>query len=167
MRLTRGNRDEAEDLLSSTLVKAVTHVARNETQIREPRAFLLFAMKNEYISRLRRRNSERQVRDFEADVYQDHVADLADTGPSQESVLWQQETLRKVETVIRALPPSYGTIFQMRFGEERSYRDIAVVLGISEPLARKRVQTLRQMLRRALDDSASDAAAGGRSRTDR
>ncbi|MEH0069661.1 sigma factor [Pannonibacter sp. Pt2-lr] len=57
LRLTKGDREEAEDLLSSTLIKAVSHVERAETHIREPRAFLLFALKNEYISRLRRKNS--------------------------------------------------------------------------------------------------------------
>ncbi|WP_428524067.1 sigma factor [Roseibium sp.] len=54
LRLTRGDREAAEDLLSATLIKAVSHVERHHTAIREPRAFLLFAMKNEYISRLRK-----------------------------------------------------------------------------------------------------------------
>lgn len=151
MRLTRGDREEAEDLLSSTLIKAISHVERTDTQVREPRAFLLFALKNEYISRLRRRNSERQVRDFSADIYEDSTADMADSRPSQEHLLWQQEALAKVMRLIDRLPEEHQRIFEMRFCDELGYREIAADLGISEALARKRVQNLRQMLRAGLE----------------
>ncbi|WP_289035960.1 sigma-70 family RNA polymerase sigma factor [uncultured Roseibium sp.] len=152
LRLTRGNREEAEDLLSSTLVKAVSHVERHETEVREPRAFLLFAMKNEYISRLRRQNSERQVRDFQADVYQDHTHGLADRQPDQENQLRHQDALRKVLKAVDGLTPDFRDIFRMRFCEECSYREIARHLSISEPLARKRVQHLRGHLRSVLNE---------------
>ncbi|WP_417670736.1 RNA polymerase sigma factor [Roseibium sp.] len=152
LRLTKGNREEAEDLLSSTLVKAVNHVERHETQVREPRAFLLFAMKNEYISRLRRQNSERQVRDFQADVYQDFSAGLADRQPDQENLLRHQDALRRVLKAVEALSPEFRRIFQLRFYDEESYREIARSLCISEPLARKRVQHLREHLRLAIGD---------------
>ncbi|NBN63460.1 sigma-70 family RNA polymerase sigma factor [Microvirga tunisiensis] len=157
MRLTRGDREEAEDLLSSTLIKAISHVERSDTQVREPRAFLLFALKNEYISRLRKRNSERQVRDFSTDIYEDNAADLADSRPSQEHLLWQQEALGRVMRLIDRLPAEHRRIFEMRFCDEASYRDIAVALGISEPLARKRVQNLRQMLRQGLETGEEPA----------
>ncbi|WP_340274530.1 RNA polymerase sigma factor [Roseibium algae] len=152
LRLARGNREDAEDLLSSTLVKAVSHVERHETEVREPRAFLLFAMKNEYISRLRRLNSERQVRDFQADVYQDHTGGLADKKPDQENLLRHQDALREVFKVVNGLPSEFGEVFRLRFCEELSYREIARDLSISEPLARKRVQHLRQKLKSVLSD---------------
>ncbi|MBD8890502.1 sigma-70 family RNA polymerase sigma factor [Labrenzia suaedae] len=152
LRLTRGNREDAEDLLSSTLVKAVAHVERNDTEIREPRAFLLFAMKNEHISRMRRVQSERQVRDFGADVYIDHESSLSNNQPDQENLLRHQDTLRAVVHVVNALPPELRKVFRLRFCEEQSYRDIAERLAISEPLARKRVQHLRERLRQALGE---------------
>ena len=156
LRLTRGNREEAEDLLSSTLVKAVSHVERHETDIREPRAFLLFAMRNEYISRLRKETSERQVRDFGADVYQDHQSGLADRQPDQENLLRHQDVLRRVLEAVDALTPEFRQVFQLRFCEDCSYREIAGRLSISEPLARKRVQHLRQRLRTVLDENGAD-----------
>ena len=152
MRLTRGNREEAEDLLSSTLIKAVSHVERHATDVREPRAFLLFAMRNEYISGLRRRTSEGQVRDFQADVYQDHTAGLADIRPDQENLLRHQDALRQVVHVVNGLSPEFRQVFKLRFCEDCSYREIAGKLDISEPLARKRVQHLRAHLRGVLTD---------------
>lgn len=160
LRLTRGDREAAEDLLSSTLIKAVSHVERNATDIREPRAFLLFAMKNEYISRLRKETSERQVRDFGADIYQDRQAGLADRQPDQENQLGHQDALRKVLKAVNGLTQELKLIFRLRFCEECSYREIAGRLQISEPLARKRVQHLRENLRSALVEDASDAGLG-------
>jgi RNA polymerase sigma factor (sigma-70 family) len=160
LRLTRGNQEDAEDLLSSTLVKAVSHVERHETEVREPRAFLLFAMKNEHISRLRRLQSERQVRDFQADVYQDHVGGLADRQPDQENLLRHQDALRQVLRILEALPPEFHDIFRLRFCEEVSYREIARHLSISEALARKRVQHLREHLRSALGEELDPSSQG-------
>lgn len=157
LRLTHGDREAAEDLLSATMVKAVSHVERNQTDIREPRAFLLFAMKNEHISRLRKETSERQVRDFGADIYQDHQAGLADRQPDQENLLRHQDALRSVLSVVNALTPEFKRIFRLRFCEECSYREIAVKMAISEPLARKRVQHLRQHLRTALSEDRASA----------
>jgi len=152
LRLTNGNREEAEDLLSATLIKAVSHVERHATAIREPRAFLLFAMRNEHISRLRRLSSERQVRDFHADVYQDHTSGASDPQPDQEDLLRQQDLLRRIFDLVNALSDDSKEIFRLRFFEDCSYREIAERLAISEPLARKRVQTLRERLRKSLDD---------------
>lgn len=154
LRLTRGDREAAEDLLSATLIKAVSHVERNQTNIREPRAFLLFAMKNEHISRLRKETSERQVRDFGADIYQDHQAGLADRQPDQENLLRHQDALRGVLAAVNALTPEFKRIFRLRFCEECSYREIAGKMEISEPLARKRVQHLREHLRCVLSEES-------------
>lgn len=160
MRLTHGDREAAEDLLSATLVKAVSHVERHQTTIREPRAFLLFAMKNEHISRLRKETSERQVRDFGADVYQDYQAGLADRQPDQENLLRHQDILRSVLAAVNSLTPDYKLLFRLRFCEECSYRDIARKMEISEPLARKRVQHLRENIRSALSDERSEPDRG-------
>ncbi|MTI45352.1 RNA polymerase sigma-70 factor (ECF subfamily) [Roseibium hamelinense] len=152
LRLTRGNREEAEDLLSSTLIKAVSHVERHQTEIREPRAFLLFAMKNEHISRIRKQTSERQVRDFKADVYEDHAHGLSDSEPDQEQQLRHQEALRRVLQAVQRMPAEFRQVFYMRFCDECSYREIARKLRISEALARKRVQHLREHLRAEMED---------------
>lgn len=154
LRLTKGNREEAEDLLSATLIKAVTHVERHETDVREPRAFLLFALKNEYISRFRKLTCERQVRDFGADIYQDHSASLMDPEPDQEDALGNRDLLKQLLKLVSGMPDDVQAIFHLRFCEDCSYREIASRLSISEALARKRVQHVRQHLKSALEREA-------------
>ncbi|MFD1696561.1 RNA polymerase sigma factor [Roseibium aestuarii] len=152
LRLTRGNRDEADDLLSSTLIKAVTHVERHGTDVLEPRAFLLFAMRNEHISRIRRQVPERSLRDMQGDVHQDEYYGLAEAAPDQENCLRHQDALRRVLSVVDALPEELRAVFSLRFLDECSYRDIARQLEITETLARKRIQHLREKLRAALGE---------------
>ncbi|MEH0069660.1 sigma-70 family RNA polymerase sigma factor [Pannonibacter sp. Pt2-lr] len=96
------------------------------------------------------------MRDFSADIYEDNDTGFADVRPSQEHLLWQQEILRRVMAVMNSLSAEHRRIFELRFCEEQSYRDIADVLGISEALARKRVQTLRLTLRAALGETGQD-----------
>ncbi|WP_395679311.1 RNA polymerase sigma factor [Inquilinus sp.] len=153
IRLTNGNIDEAEEILSSTIIKTVSHVRRYQTIIREPRAFFLFALNNEFISHCRRRRNERQIHDFHVDVYADHFDPPAHDGPDPEQQLPLQQTLKAVFAAVEGLSPSYRILFRMRFCEERSYKDIAESLNISQPLARKRVQFLRERLR----DAAAEA----------
>jgi len=154
LRLTKGNREEAEDLLSATLIKAVTHVERHDTEVREPRAFLLFALKNEYISRFRKFTCERQVRDFGADIYQDHSASLMAPEPDQEDALGNRDLLKHLLKLVSGMPDDVQAIFHLRFCEDCSYREIASRLSISEALARKRVQHLRQHLKSVLERDA-------------
>ncbi|MGK9231057.1 sigma-70 family RNA polymerase sigma factor [Inquilinus limosus] len=153
IRLTNGNIEDAEEILSSTIIKTVSHVRRHQTVIREPRAFFLYALHNEFISYCRRRRNERQIHDFHIDVYADHFEPPADDGSDPEQILPLQETLKAVLDAVETLSPSYRMLFRMRFCEERSYKDIAEFLKISQPLARKRVQFLRERLRDAVSEA--------------
>ncbi|MCD9030550.1 RNA polymerase sigma factor [Luteimonas sp. Y-2-2-4F] len=146
IRLTRGNVDEAEDILSSTVLKTLDYLRQHRAQIRRPRAFLLFALNNEFVSRCRRRAQENAQLDRSADVEEQAGATAA---PGHEQALQVQETLAAVMAEVARLPSDQRRLFRMRFREERSYADIAQAFGISQPLARKRVQLLRERLRRA------------------
>lgn len=144
--LTKGNIDEADELLSSTIIKAINHIQKHGTVIHSPRSFFLIALKNEFISRNRRLIYERQIHDFRVDIQQDDLINLGDVTPDQEESLYQQELLERVLQAVETLTPIYQSLFQMRFCEERSYQDIAARLNISQALARKRVQLLRRKL---------------------
>lgn len=154
MRLTHGNVQEAEDILSSTILKAVSHVQHHHTVIREPRAFFLYALNNEFISHRRRQANERHLRDFQVDVHEDQTADLAGSAPSEERMLQAQEMLDATLHALDLLPPPYHALFRMRFYEEQSYADIAAALHISEALVRKRIQLLREKLRHMVKPAA-------------
>lgn len=146
IRLTNGNVEEAEELLSSTIMKAANHVHRYPTVIRQPRAFFLHALKNEFITHCRRRKYEGRFRDIGLNVQEDNSDYLADSSPNQEEIFSIRELLKIVLSEVEVLPQQYRELFLMRFMEQKSYEDIAGELNISQQLARKRVQLLREKL---------------------
>jgi|GEM_PF-2479805 RNA polymerase sigma-70 factor (ECF subfamily) len=151
IRLTNGNIDEAEDILSSTILRTANHVLLHRTRVREPRSFFLCALNNEFISRCRKHAYERRLRDFHADVYSDLIApDVDPESGSVESTWSNQDALALVEQTVARLPPDGRELFRLRFREDRSTAEIAAALNISPTLVRKRVQLLREKLRGAL-----------------
>ncbi|WP_242112313.1 RNA polymerase sigma factor [Luteimonas aquatica] len=149
IRLTNGNVEDAEDILSSTVVKTLDYLHHHhDTVIRQPRAFLLFALNNEFISRCRRHAVESTQRDFRIDV-DEHPG--AGSAPSHERALQIKETLDSVIAAVSRLSPGYRALFRMRFEEERSYADIAMRLGVPQALVRKRIQLLRTRLKQMVD----------------
>ncbi len=68
--------------------------------------------------------------------------------------------MRAVLSAVDALTPEFKRIFRLRFCEECTYKEIAVTMAISEPLARKRVQHLRQHLREAVGEERAAGKVG-------
>ncbi|WP_045728162.1 sigma-70 family RNA polymerase sigma factor [Xanthomonas sp. GPE 39] len=151
MFLTKGNVEEAEDILSSTIIRTANHVLLHRTVVREPRSFFLCALNNEFISRCRKHAHERRLRDFHADVYSDLLAPEDGLGiVGVEDTRSNRDTLALLERVVARLPSDGRLLFRLRFREERSSVEIASLLKISPALVRKRVQLLRQKLRGAV-----------------
>ncbi|MDD7910371.1 MULTISPECIES: RNA polymerase sigma factor [Pseudovibrio] len=147
LRLTNGDHDAAEELLSATILKAANHFSGRPVELRDPKAFFMFALKNEFISQYRKKRHEFKHRDTELDVHEDRVAQGDWEARGQEKELVTREELTRLQGALTDLPPIYREIFSMKFVEERSYPEISEVLEISQALARKRVQFLRQKLR--------------------
>ena len=65
----------------------------------------------------------------------------------RENLLYStQEELEQVRQALMQLSDAQRMLFQLKFEEERPYSEIAAAFGISEALARKRVELLRKKL---------------------
>ncbi|MTI19200.1 sigma-70 family RNA polymerase sigma factor [Rhodobacteraceae bacterium RKSG542] len=147
LRLTGGDADAAEDLLSATILKVANHFDGKPVELREPRAFFLYALKNEFISQYRKKKNEAQYRIGGIDVYEDRFAVEDAQNVQQDEKLLQREQLEQLQAALVRLPEVYQRIFSLKFVEEKGYPEISEELEISQALARKRVQFLRQKLR--------------------
>ncbi len=147
--LTGGDMDAAEELMSATIIKVASHFEQRPVNMREPIAFFMYALKNEFISQYRKKRYEYQFRDGEKDVYDEHLANVEVESAPQEVLLAQKEELALIAKTLEGLPTIYQQIFKMKFAEDRSYSEISEELSISQALARKRVQFLREKLRDA------------------
>lgn len=116
-------------------------------RIREPQGFLFLVLDHVFLDSLRRSKREGQVFDHSVDLEHDHQALLAAPCLSVLEYVEQFERLTQLGSRVAQLPVLQRRLFEMRFVEELPYPQIAAELGIAQPLARKRVQLLREALR--------------------
>jgi RNA polymerase sigma-70 factor (ECF subfamily) len=147
IRLT-GRREDAEDLVQETLVKALPALKRFEGRARLS-TYLVRALSNLWKNRLRSRSRSRLVDWFRAarggedDAPREVLA--VDPAPSPLERLEQQDRAAEVRRCVERLEPNRRLTLLLREVEELSYEEIAEMTGVP-------VGTVRSRLARARDD---------------
>lgn len=147
LRLSSGNRAEAEDALGDAMVKAAQ--AYSCAGVRQPRAWLRRFVHNACIDRHRaRRRSDRAATEV---VLNAAAAPFACGTParSPEELLSAAEERERLRRALRALPAHLAKPLALHL-DDVSDVDIAERLTISRALVRKRRQLAREWLRRRL-----------------
>ncbi|KVM65193.1 RNA polymerase subunit sigma-24 [Burkholderia gladioli] len=145
--LCKGDIHRADELLSDTALKVHIYLQRSPDRVRNLAGFLFLAMNHAFLSGARHRQRENGLLEFDPGWDDDHIVELAGHAPSMEQQLLLRQQLLRLEQVLAALPRQQQVLFTLKFEEEQPYPHIAAMLGINEPLARKRVELLRKKLR--------------------
>ena len=77
--------------------------------------------------------------------------DAADNSFTPDEQLERDEKLRKVHELFNQLPERQRTIMQLRDIEEKSYREIATIMGVSEEVVKVTLFRARQAIRKQYD----------------
>jgi RNA polymerase sigma-70 factor (sigma-E family) len=135
-----GDRTEAEDLLQATLVRTQPHADRIPT-MGAPAAYLRKALVHEHLSGLRRLGRRVRTSRLEGNdaASRDDVAGL-----DRRDAAWR---------LLAKLPPRQRAVLVLRFYEDLPDRDIAAVLGCSEPTVRSNASRALATLRTRLTDT--------------
>jgi len=146
-----GNRDDAEDLVQATMVRALENPPQQQDRIRGwLRSVARNTAFNLYRSR-RRENRRTAALSGRAEVLERVVKD-----PVAQSVE-RHEMERLVFAAVDRLSEAQLIPLRMRFIEKRPFEEVAAALEVSEAAARKRVsrslETLRQRLRTELGEN--------------
>lgn len=145
LRITQ-NRADAEDVVQETMMKVWNR--RGEwQQIESMEAFCLTVCRNVSLDKLRR--MDRQVLSFEdtsteAGGY-DPIDHSHSANPEQQAV--QRDRLQQVRRIISQLPEKQRSCMQLRDIEGKSYRDIAIILGITEQQVKVNIFRARQTVK--------------------
>ena len=145
-RLTHGDHDRAEELLSRTALKAFLYICQSSERVRDAEGFLFLVLNHTFLDSARHHTREEKVIDHYVDLDTDSIHAMACSAPSPLQTLLMQEELEQVRQALALLSAPQQRLFQLKFEEERPYSDIAAEFGISEALARKRVELLRKKL---------------------
>ena len=139
LRITQ-NRAEAEDVVQETMLKVWNR--RDEwSQLESMEAFCLTICRNQALDKLRRMDNQTQSLDATIDP-----TDASHTANPEEQTI-QRDRVRLVQQLIDQLPEKQRSCMQLRDIEGKSYRDIAAVLGITEPQVKVNIFRARQAVR--------------------
>ena len=136
------NRAEAEDVVQETMIKVWNR--RDEwEQIASMEAFCLTICRNLSLDKIRR--MENQLRDAG-----DSAAEPQDSSytsnPEEQTV--QHDRVALVRRLIGELPEKQRTAMQLRDIEGKAYKEIAIVMGITEEQVKVNIFRARQTIKR-------------------
>ena len=144
LRIT-SNREEAEDIVQDTLIKLWNQ--RNEwSAIRNMETYSMTVCRNlalDAISKSERHN-----------ISLDETAhDQPDTSRMQDEVLMRQQQMDRIRAIIQQLPEKQRTIILLRDIEEKSYQEIAEIMGINLSDVKVNLFRARQTLKAKINKS--------------
>jgi RNA polymerase sigma-70 factor (ECF subfamily) len=149
-RLT-GNRQDAEDILQETFLKAFEHLKR----FREESSFYTWVMKiavNATLIRFRKGGHSNTVNldelEGSSEEFHPQVVVRWDENPEQKYT--RLETQHILQNAIRRLPPIYRTVFWLRDVEQFSNEEVARMLKVSVFAVKSRLMRARLELRERL-----------------
>ena len=152
MRMT-GRREEAEDLVQETLVRALPALKKFEGRARLS-TYLIRALGNLWKNRLRSKKRSRLVEWFRGkpgDEEETTELDPADPAPSAHEKLERRERAEQVRRAVTRLDPARRWTLLLREVEEMSYEEIAEVTGVALGTVRSRLARARLDLRRLME----------------
>jgi RNA polymerase sigma-70 factor (sigma-E family) len=145
-----GDAHQAEDLVQETLAKVYVRWHRRfGGRIDNPAAYAQTTLVRTFLSARRRKSSGELP-------YADPPDDLRPDGTAQ------TDLRLLVASALSDLAPADRALVVMRYLEDRSVRDVAAVLGISEGAVRSRSMRALERLRPLLDATTHPSAGGSR-----
>lgn len=145
MRLAQGNHALAESLVSRTTVRVMEYVRKTKRPIENLEAFFAVSLRNTANDHWR--YYHRKTRGLEA--LGNHMNQAQGNDQTVNHVIAREE-LHQIASALSDLPQDHAELVRLRLLEHRPYSELASCFGVSEALARKRVQCARQKLRTAI-----------------
>ncbi|MGB9457014.1 MAG: sigma-70 family RNA polymerase sigma factor [Bryobacteraceae bacterium] len=145
------NREDAEDVLQETFLKAYEHLDQFQGTARFYTWIVRIAV-NQALMKLRRRRTDRSVSLDEAiDTGEDTIVrEVAAWDENPEQKFSRAEFGQILDAAILGLEPAYRSVFVLRDIDELSTEETADALGLSIPAVKSRLLRARLQLREKL-----------------
>jgi RNA polymerase sigma-70 factor (ECF subfamily) len=159
------NEAEAEDVVQSAYVRAISHFAGFRGG--DGRAWLLAIVRNNCYDRMRKRGASGQDADFDEGVHSG-----GRQNPDPEAALLLSERTALVWKSLAALPAESREVLVLRELEELTYREIANIVGIPLGTVMSRLSRARERLQETLSgylkrgETGATSLPGSRTTTD-
>lgn len=137
-----GDEDTAGDLASQTFVNALHHLPKYQFRGFPFSAWLYKIANNEINKHYRKKKGKKVFSIEEARVRE--LVDQADPGPGG----WDEEILQQLLAYLKGLPTEMLQVLELRFFEDKDFREIAFILDITESGAKMRTYRALDQLRK-------------------
>jgi RNA polymerase sigma-70 factor (ECF subfamily) len=146
-----GNREDAEDVLQETFLKAYEHLDQFQGNSKFYTWIVRIAV-NQALMKLRRKKTSKTVSlDETIDTGEDTVVrEIAAWDENPEQRFSREEIGEILDSAIEGLEPPYRSVFVLRDIEELSTEETADALGLSIPAVKSRLLRARLQLREKL-----------------
>ena len=146
------NEYEAEDITIQTFSKAFKRLETFDENYSFS-TWLIAISKNIHVDILRKKNSQLRINTISEST--DKVNTIVDETPSIEDKLITEQNLAQLLQDIKKLKPHYQEVLNLRFFQEKSYKEISESLG--EPMNNVKVKLLRakKLLSEIIEDRKS------------
>ena len=150
------NREDTEDVVQETLVKAFTHL-RDFRGISAFSTWLTRIAINTALMLLRKRRSRSEVA-FDRPGDGDQTWgdwEFPDSSPNAEQAYVRRQAAHSLSRAVKRLPSGLRCVVEQYYGRERSMQEAADSLGITLAAAKSRLLRARLTIRSTLDRSAA------------
>jgi RNA polymerase sigma-70 factor, ECF subfamily len=131
--------DLTADLCSQTFLNALNHVSRFEFRGVPVSAWLYRIAANEVNKHYRKQNSNRVF-----SIEEGRVKELVEIG----SEGWDEELIQRLVGYLMELPTDMLEVLELRFFEDKDFKEIAYILNVTESGAKMRTYRALDRLRR-------------------
>ncbi|PON14601.1 RNA polymerase sigma factor [Candidatus Entotheonella serta] len=148
IRWMSGDPVEAEDALSTAMLKVYEHLPERAHEITNVKAWLIRVTHNLCVDMQRKRTRQPTAIEHLDELHVPSREAFGSPLGSPETLMIRQEIWDCLQRSLADLPPHLRESLQLRLEQEKAYPEIAAQLAISNANVRKRVQMARHLLRK-------------------
>jgi RNA polymerase sigma-70 factor, ECF subfamily len=149
------NREDAEDVLQDTLIRAFSKIAGFRAQC-SFRTWIMMIATNSALMLLRKRRNHPETGFglITADGKEFEILQVSDPLPNPEQTYAERQAIHRVSQAVKMLPIHFRILVEGYHRNDVKLVDVANAIGITEAAAKSRLMRARNMLRRSLNHSS-------------
>lgn len=139
----------AEDVVQSTYIKIIKNIHKiDDVKSNKTKAFLVVIARN---IALKEYHKKKKASEIFSSEFEDLVFESSSSS-SIDDIIINREKVEEIMNVIESLPMIYKDTFALKYTYELTNKEIAEYLDISEDLVRKRLQIVRDRVKKIVGD---------------
>jgi RNA polymerase sigma-70 factor (ECF subfamily) len=146
-----GDAEDADDVTQETFVRAYRALGRFRGDSKFSSWLYRIAV-NRAITHLKRKRRRALTVDLDAVPHVEASAVLERREANPEDIVLDEEFRQRVRKAVAELPPQYRAVVTLFYLEERSYKEVAEILGIPMGTLKTHLHRARGMLRKTLSE---------------